>query len=82
MFQRHRLAHKIGGPGYSPSISSVASNGGGAITANSRTTDDSTWYVIDHSTVRFYLMSSTRYLNETDLDISIFDRSLQLLDIP
>lgn len=59
MFQLHRLAHKIGGPGYSPSISySVASNGGGAITANSRTTDDSTWYVIDHSTVRFDLAHS------------------------
>lgn len=49
--------------------SSVASNGGGAITANSRTTADSTWYVIDHSTVRFYLLSSTRYLNEADLEL-------------
>lgn len=33
----------------------IASNGGGAITANSRTTADSTWYVIDHSTVSFHL---------------------------
>jgi pectinesterase len=30
----------------------IASNGGGAITASSRTTsDETTWYVIDHSTV-------------------------------
>lgn len=29
----------------------IASVAGGAITANSRTLDDTTWYVIDHSTV-------------------------------
>ncbi|KAJ4409681.1 hypothetical protein N0V82_009438 [Gnomoniopsis sp. IMI 355080] len=29
----------------------IASNGGGAITANSRQTDDTTWYVIDHSEI-------------------------------
>lgn len=29
----------------------VASNGGGAITASSRSTEDGTWFVFDHSTV-------------------------------